>query len=67
VLELQSLGHAAEYAEVLNNLSERDEKDSGRAHSPLEKARDAEEIDTSGLTFEGQVAIIVDRIRKTLS
>ena len=67
VLELQSLGHAAEYAEVLHNLSERDQKDSGRAHSPLEKARDAEEIDTSGLTFEGQVAIIVDRIRKTLA
>jgi cytidylate kinase len=67
VLELQSLGHAAEYAEVLNNLSERDEKDSGRAHSPLSKAHDAEEIDTSGLTFEGQVSIIVDRIRKSLA
>lgn len=67
VLELQTLGHAADYAEVLKNLSERDTKDSGRAHSPLAKAADAEEIDTSGLTFEGQVAMIVDRIRNALA
>jgi len=67
VLELQTLGHAADYHDVLKNLSERDEKDSGRAHSPLAKAEDAEEIDTSGLTFEGQVGIIVDRIRKALA
>ncbi|MBW8888740.1 MAG: (d)CMP kinase [Fibrobacteres bacterium] len=67
VLELQTLGHPADYHDVLKNLSERDEKDSGRAHSPLTKAWDAEEIDTSGLTFEGQVAIIVDRIRKALA
>lgn len=67
VLELHALGQAADYQTVLKNLSERDEKDSGRAHSPLAKAADAEEIDTSGLTFEGQVSIIVDRIRKALS
>jgi cytidylate kinase len=67
VLELQTLGHPADYHDVLKNLSERDVKDSGRAHSPLAKARDAEEIDTSGLTFEGQVSIIVDRIRNALA
>ncbi len=67
VLELQTLGHPADYHDVLKNLSERDVKDSGRAHSPLAKALDAEEIDTSGLTFEGQVSIIVDRIRNALS
>jgi CMP/dCMP kinase len=63
---LRTLGHSADYDEVLKNLSERDEKDSGRAHSPLSKAQDAEEIDTSGLTFDGQVALIVDRIRSAL-
>lgn len=67
VLELQGLGHTAAYEDVLKNLSERDAKDSGRAHSPLAKAPDAEEIDTSGLTFEGQVSIIVDRVRGSLS
>jgi cytidylate kinase len=66
VKELQGMGHAANFNEVLANLSERDSKDSGRAHSPLAKAEDAEEIDTSDLTFEGQVALIVDRIRSAL-
>lgn len=67
VLELQTLGHTADYDDVLKNLSERDQKDSGRAHSPLAKAPDAEEIDTSGLTFDGQVAMIVDRVRAALT
>lgn len=66
VRELQGLGLPCDYNEVLKNLSERDSKDSGRAHSPLFKADDAEEIDTSGLTFAGQVAIIVDRIKQGL-
>ena len=67
VRELQSLGLPGDYDDVLKNLSERDSKDSGRAHSPLIKAPDAEEIDTSGLTFAGQVAIIVDRIKAALT
>lgn len=67
VLELRTFGQAASYEDVLKNLSERDAKDSGRSHSPLAKASDAEEIDTSGLTFEGQVAIILDRIKSALA
>lgn len=67
VRELQGLGLPGNYDEVLKNLSERDRKDSGRIHSPLKKADDAEEIDTSGLTFAGQVAIIVDRIKAGLN
>ena len=67
VLELQTLGQVADYHDVLKNLSERDEKDSGRAHSPLAKAQDAEEIDTSSLTFAAQVSMIIDRIKKALA
>lgn len=66
VRELQGLGLPADYDEVLKNLSDRDTKDSGRAHSPLKMAEDAEEIDTSGLTFAGQVALIIDRIKSGL-
>jgi len=66
VRELQALGHAADFGEVLKNLSERDAKDSGRAHSPLAKAADAIEIDTSNLTFPEQVAIIVSHVRGNL-
>jgi cytidylate kinase len=67
VRELQAMGVAADYAEVLKNLSDRDSIDSGREHSPLSMAPDAIEIDTSGLTFEGQVAIIVSHVLKNLS
>ncbi|MEO7426089.1 MAG: (d)CMP kinase [Fibrobacteria bacterium] len=67
VMELQSMGLPADYAQVLANLSERDSKDSGREHSPLTMAADATEIDTSGLTFDGQVAIIVSHVLKNLA
>ena len=66
VIELQSLGFSANYTEVLANLTDRDAKDSGRAHSPLAMAPDAIEIDTSGLTFDKQVAIIVAHVLKNL-
>jgi CMP/dCMP kinase len=67
VRELVSMNLPADYGEVLRNLAERDHKDSAREHSPLTVSPDAQVIDTSGLTFEGQVAIIVDRILKSLS
>jgi cytidylate kinase len=67
VRELVSMNLPADYDEVLGNLKERDHKDSAREHSPLALSPDAQVIDTSGLTFEGQVAIIVDRILKSLS
>jgi cytidylate kinase len=66
VMELQSLGLPSDYGEVLRNLLDRDGKDSSRAHSPLFMAPDAVEIDTSGLTFEKQVAIIVAQVLKNL-
>jgi len=37
------------------NLAKRDRIDSNREHSPLRKAADAIEIDTTNLTFEEQV------------
>ena len=64
VQQMESMGLPVDYPEVLKNLSERDAKDSGRAHSPLAKAPDAIEIDTSNLTFERQVAIIVSHVLK---
>lgn len=48
---------------IRKNLSERDDKDSGRSVSPLKKADGAIEIDTSNLTFEEQVTMIVEKIR----
>jgi cytidylate kinase len=46
-------------AAVLEDIRNRDSVDTGREHSPLEKAEDAVEIDTTGLTVEE----ILERMR----
>ena len=45
-------------AEVLAQVTERDARDEGRAHSPLRAAEDAVTLDTTGLTLEQ----VVDRV-----
>ena len=52
--ELQAKGESVNYDEVLQNVKERDERDSNREESPLRKANDAVEIDNSNLTREEQ-------------
>jgi cytidylate kinase len=41
------------------DLARRDELDSNRAHSPLRQTEDATELDTSGLTLDEVVALVV--------
>ncbi len=45
--------------DLVHEIHERDRKDSSRDLSPLRRAADAVEVDTSGLTVEGQVAKIL--------
>jgi len=47
-------------------MLERDRKDSTRKHSPLKKAEDAVEIDTTGISIEEQVNRIVEIVNKTI-
>ncbi|MEA2077593.1 MAG: (d)CMP kinase [Candidatus Marinimicrobia bacterium] len=49
--------------EIKADLLRRDKKDSSRSHSPLRKADDAIEIDTSNLTFNEQVDKILSIIQ----
>lgn len=56
----EELGMEAEAIEA------RDRRDSSRAHAPLKRADGAIEIDTSFLTFEAQVEVIIDHV-KTLT
>jgi cytidylate kinase len=63
--ELQEKGISADFEEVKQNLLERDEKDSSRNHSPLIQAKDADFVDTSTMTFDDQVKIIVDKVTQT--
>lgn len=53
--ELQEMGDDRSLQEVMADLKRRDKKDSTRAHSPLQKAGDAIEIDTSMLSINQQV------------
>lgn len=50
--------------EVKNNIQERDRIDSTRTDSPLTKAKDAIEIDTSSITIEEQVNIILNKVKE---
>jgi cytidylate kinase len=59
-LELREKGEDASLEAVRANLAERDRIDSTRSAAPLRKADDAIEIDTSELTIEGQVAVLLD-------
>ncbi|CAN5645698.1 hypothetical protein BH23GEM11_BH23GEM11_07330 [soil metagenome] len=52
-----------ELGDEADRLARRDREDSGRAVAPLRRAPDAEELDTTDLTFEEQVSRVVDRVR----
>ena len=57
--DMETKGEIVTLEELIGELAERDRKDSTREHSPLKKAEDAVEIDTTGLRIEGQVNCIV--------
>jgi cytidylate kinase len=64
--ELLEKGELVELDEIRNNLAERDRIDSSRKESPLLKMPEAIEIDTSNLTFEGQVEQIVHQAKQII-
>jgi cytidylate kinase len=59
--EMAAKGEKADFAEVLANVKERDERDQNRTESPLRKADDAIVVDNSYLTREEQ-----NRLLRTL-
>ena len=64
--DLALCGIEAEEKELIQEIEMRDRKDSTRDISPLRKAEDAIELDTSNLTIEEQVDFIVARAKKTI-
>ena len=51
---------------VLRDQALRDAQDSSREHSPLMRARDAVELDTTGLTVDEVVARIVELVKDSV-
>ena len=64
--ELQAKGVAISFEEVLADIQRRDKIDSTREISPLKKAADAIEVDTTNLSIDEQVEKIYRIIRKFL-
>ncbi len=53
-----------EVEEEAGRIRRRDEADSGRALAPLRQAEDAIVLDTTGLSFDEQVDVVVGRVRR---
>lgn len=63
LLDRQQQGLPGDYETILADVLRRDAIDSGRKHSPLRRADDAVEIDTTGLTVDE----VIDRILSMVS
>lgn len=61
--DFEKLGIKKSLEELIKDLELRDHKDSTRANSPLCKAEDAVEIDTTNMSFNDQVEFIVSKAK----
>jgi len=61
--ELEQIGIIKSLDDVMSDLKVRDHKDSNRDNSPLRKADDAVQIDTSNLSIDEQVNFIINHIK----
>ena len=64
--ELTAKGEAVSYAEILQNVQERDRIDSTREASPLRKAADAIVLDNTHMTREEQLAWVIKKVEECL-
>ena len=62
--ELRAKGFDVSFAEVLDNVRQRDKIDTTRQDSPLRKADDALELDNSNLTIEEQQAWLLKQFER---
>tara|TARA_B100000678_G_scaffold215396_1_gene182703 strand:+ start:1763 stop:2422 length:660 start_codon:yes stop_codon:yes gene_type:complete len=62
-LDLIAIGEEKSIAVLVEEIRQRDFLDSERSNSPLLKADDAIEIDTSKMTFNEQVAFMVNKVK----
>ena len=62
-LELQGIGETIAIKDILRDIKARDKYDSERSHSPLKKAFDAIEIDTTEMTVDEQVSFMIKNVK----
>jgi len=66
VAELGARGIQVDPVRIEAEIAERDRRDSTREDSPLRKAEGAVEVDTTGLTIDGQVEAVVRVARERM-
>jgi len=66
LLEIESRGGHADFAEILADIERRDARDMGRADSPLRPASDAHLLDTTEMDIEAAFRAAVALIEKAL-
>ena len=66
-IEMKSKNHQINKDEIKNNLIKRDKNDIERKNSPLLKADDAIEIDTTSISINKQVLMIYNKIKQGIS
>jgi CMP/dCMP kinase len=64
-VELRRRGEPVDYADVLDDIRKRDERDAGRASAPLKAAADAHLLDTTELDIEAAVRAAIAIVDKT--
>lgn len=62
--ELVEKGEEISFDAVLDDIKQRDHRDTTRKLNPLRKAEDAVEIDTTGLSIEEVINLILEEIQK---
>ena len=65
-LDLESIGEKKSIDTLIEEIHKRDKYDSERNHSPLRKAEDAIEVDTTNFTINGQVDFMVNKIKSII-
>ena len=65
LIDLKQINELTTIEEIISSIKIRDELDSKRSHSPLKKAIDAIEIDTSLLSINQQIGKIVEIVTQS--
>jgi len=64
--QLEEKGIPADFDTILREIEERDRNDATREHSPLRKATDAIEVETTNTSIDEQVSMIWSLVRKRI-
>jgi len=66
-IQLKNQGNCVNFDAIYENIASRDRRDSGRKHSPLIMPQGAMEIDSSDLSVDGVLYLILEKLKSVLN